>query len=343
MLQGFEVPAAAWESAVLPARMTRYDPAWLDQLCLSGEWVWLRLFPPADSDGRPSGAHRSSPITLLLREQMESWMALSAPAWAGRNGQSLGSSARQVSEYLEGHGACFFQEIVSGAGLLRTEVEGALRELIAAGRVTGDGFAGLRALAVAPDKTLGTSPQKHKDGRPGILPTLPPTAGRWSTLSRKPQTLPAMTAQMDSVERTARELLTRYGVVFFSLLARESGLPPWRDLLHCYRRLEARGEIRGGRFVAGFPGEQYALPEAVQQLRAVRRKPPAGHFVTLSAADPLNLAGILTPGRKIAAIASNRVLFRDGIPIAAREGGDLVDLHPSAADLRPEIKLRLAK
>ena len=144
------------------------------------------------------------------------------------------------------------------------------------------------------------------------------------------------------MELTARELLTRYGVVFFSLLARETGLPPWRDLLRCFRRLEARGEIRGGRLVAGVSGEQYALPEAVQQLRAIRRKPPAGHFVTLSAADPLNLAGILTPGRKIAAIASNRILFHDGIPVAAREAGELVDLHPSASEFRSEIRLRLA-
>jgi ATP-dependent helicase Lhr and Lhr-like helicase len=224
-------------------------------------------------------------------------------------------------------------------------VENGLRELIATGRVTGDGFAGLRALAIAPDKSLGTSAAKHKDGRPGILPVLPPTAGRWSALRRKGgDPSPADHAfPIDTVELYARQLLSRYGVVFHRLLEREAGLPPWRDLLYCFRRLEARGEIRGGRFVAGFSGEQYALPEAVQQLRAIRRKTASGHFATLSAADPLNLAGILTPGRKVIAIASNRILYRDGLPIAAQEGGEMLELHSSAAELRPEIAARLIR
>jgi ATP-dependent Lhr-like helicase len=145
----------------------------------------------------------------------------------------------------------------------------------------------------------------------------------------------------DTVDLYARQLLSRYGVVFHRLLERESGLPPWRDLLYCFRRLEARGEIRGGRFVAGFSGEQYALPEAVQQLRAIRRKSAPGHFATLSAADPLNLAGILTPGRRVTAIASNRILYRDGLPIAAQEGGELFELHASADEFRSEIAARL--
>jgi ATP-dependent Lhr-like helicase len=131
-------------------------------------------------------------------------------------------------------------------------------------------------------------------------------------------------------------------VVFHRIIERESCLPPWRDLLHCFRRLEARGEIRGGQFVAGFSGEQYALPEAVQQLRAIRRKAAPGTFVALTAVDPLNLAGVLTPGRKVAAIASNRILYRDGLPIAAREGGELLELHPSASDFQSEIRTRLA-
>ncbi|MBI3933489.1 MAG: DEAD/DEAH box helicase [Acidobacteria bacterium] len=347
MLQGFEIPAAAWESYILPARMARYDPAWLDQLCLSGELLWLRLFPPAGTDGRLAGAHRSSPITLLYRDHLTGWITAAAPAWHGRNGKVLGSAAAGLLEYLQSHGACFFQELVSRTKLLRTEVENALRELIAAGLVTGDGFAGLRALAIAPDKSLGTSTAKHKDGRPGILPVLPPTAGRWSALNRAPMptmaTEPESQSPADTAELYARQLLWRYGVVFPRILARESGLPPWRHLLHWFRRLEARGEIRGGRFVAGFSGEQYALPEAVQQLRAVRRKAAPGQFATLSAADPLNLAGVLTPGQKITAIATNRILFRDGLPIAAREGDELIELHAAAKEYSIEIRTRLPK
>jgi ATP-dependent Lhr-like helicase len=379
LLQGFEVPAAAWESEVLALRVARYDPAWLDQLCLSGELVWMRLFPPADLDSR-AGATRASPISLLYRNQMEAWMSLAArpldsapldPA-RGRRGKEYaahnsngwtstlrvpsGQAAKQVLDHLENRGACFFQEIVAGTGLLRTEVEAGLRELIAAGRVTGDGFAGLRALVVAPDKTLGTSAARHKDGRPGVLPVIPPTAGRWSALRRagkEPREVkeveerpergagetPAL--QEEVVELCARQLLRRYGVVFRRVIERETGLPPWRDVLYQLRRLEARGEIRGGRFVAGFSGEQYALPEAVAQLRAIRRKEPSGRWIRVSGSDPLNLAGITTPGMKIAALATNRILYRDGVPIAARVAGELVELHSSAAELRHEIRARL--
>ncbi|MCH8268401.1 MAG: DEAD/DEAH box helicase [Acidobacteria bacterium] len=344
LLQGFEIPAAAWEGSVLPSRMVRYDPVWLDQLCLSGELAWARLSVPGETNGRHPGANRASPVSLLYREQMEAWLSLAGARSPAGNGAGLGSGARQVLEFLQRRGACFFQDLVSGTGLLRTEVEDALRELIACGWVTGDGFAGLRALVIAPDKTLGTSPAKHKDGRPRILPVIPPTAGRWSVLGRENHDSRHDSGkELDTVELWARQLLRRYGVVFHRLLEREGGLPPWRELLNRFRRLEARGEIRGGRFVAGFSGEQFALPEAIPQLRATRRKEAAGRLLVLSAADPLNLAGITTPGRKIAAVGGNRVLYRDGIPLAAREGGSLIELHPSAAEFRAEIKTRLAK
>ncbi|MBI4459748.1 MAG: DEAD/DEAH box helicase [Acidobacteria bacterium] len=337
LLQGFEIPASAWEAEILPARMRRYDPAWLDQLCLSGELVWLRLFPPAETNGRQAGANRASPVTILYRNQMENWLALAAQQ-SSQNGNCLGSGARRVLEHIASRGACFFQEIVSGTGLLRTEGENALRELIAAGRVTGDGFAGLRALVIAPEKSLGTSAGKHKDGRPGLLPTLPPTAGRWSAMRRE---ISSENGSDDVIEACARQLLRRYGVVFHRTLERETGLPPWRELLYRLRRLEARGEVRGGRFVAGFSGEQYALPEAIQVLRATRRKAPCGQFFTVSAADPLNLAGIITPGQKIASLATNRLVYRDGVPLAAREGRNLIQLHPSANEHSEEIEIRL--
>ncbi|MSV35171.1 MAG: DEAD/DEAH box helicase [Bryobacterales bacterium] len=387
-LQGYEIPAAAWESSVLSLRMTRYDPAWLDQLCLAGEVAWLRLIvpgPPAESDRQQAGANRASPITLLYRQQMREWMAamrtpaseLTVPRPSGSGGsafsgkpttaplrsrlchEALGTRAAMTIEYLERHGASFFQDIVNGTGLLRTEVESGLRELIAAGLVISDGFAGLRALAIAPDKTLGTGAAKHKDGRPGSLPTIPHTAGRWSALRREsanasgqelqlgreparvPAQDPAQDPAHDPAEMWARQLLWRYGVVFHRILERESGLPPWRDLLRSFRRLEARGEIRGGRFVAGFSGEQYALPEAVAQLRAVRRAPAMDEIVVICGADPLNLAGILTPGRKVAALATHRILLRDGLPLAALESGEVVELHPAARELGAQARQRL--
>jgi ATP-dependent Lhr-like helicase len=376
MLQGFEIPAVAWETAVLPSRMVRYDPAWLDQLCLSGELAWARLYLPAESDGRHAGANRASPISLVFRHQMERWLALASggnreqgtgnskagiskaePSGGNSRAElfpvpcslfpsSLGSGAHTVLHFLKAQGACFFQELVAGTGLLRTEVENALRELIASGRVTADGFAALRALVIAPDKALGTGSAKHKDGRPGNLPLIPPTAGRWSVLRRNGvstsgNTTAGPAADIDVVELCAWQLLRRYGVVFHRLVERESGLPAWRELLYRFRKLEARGEIRGGRFVAGFSGEQYALPEAIQQLRAIRRRAPSGQLSAISGADPLNLAGITTPGEKIPALANNRILYRDGIPLAAREAGNVIELHSSAAELRSEIEARL--
>ena len=339
MFQGYEIPASAWESQILPARMLRYDPAWLDQLCFSGELVWLRLFPPPERNGRQPEANRACPVALLNRNHMEDWLHLASTTYLSHNGARLGSTAQRVLEYLQSRGACFFQEIVSGTKLLRTEVEIALRELIAAGLLTGDGFAGLRALVIAPDKSLGTSNTKHKDGRPGVLPVMPPTAGRWSILRRDNGL--SESSPTDPAELCARQLLRRYGVVFRRLLERESGIPSWREILYVLRRLEARGEIRGGRFVAGFSGEQYALTEAIQVLRTMRRHPASGQFITISGADPLNLAGILTPGEKVASSANNRLLFRDGVPIAAREAGTLIELHPSAKDFQKEMKDRL--
>ncbi|MBI2815861.1 MAG: DEAD/DEAH box helicase [Acidobacteria bacterium] len=372
MLQGFEIPAAAWESAILPARMVRYDPAWMDQLCLSGELAWARLFQPAESEVRRPGANRASPISLVFRDQMQAWLQFASAHSNGQNplsnGTGLGSSAVLLLQYLQRQGACFFQELVLGTGLLRTEVEAALRELIAGGYVTADGFAALRALVIAPDKALGTATSKHKDGRPGNLPVIPPSAGRWSllrrpngshgetssfavglshevTVPRRENALAVATntdgTDFDIVELCAWQLLRRYGVVFHRLLERESGLPPWRELLYRFRRMEARGEIRGGRFVSGFSGEQYALPEAVQELRAVRRRAPSGMIISISAVDPLNLAGVITPGEKIAAVATNRVLYRDGIPVAAREAGAVIELHASASELRREVESRL--
>jgi ATP-dependent Lhr-like helicase len=219
-----------------------------------------------------------------------------------------------VRQHLEARGASFFDDIVHGTRLLRTEVEQALAELVSSGLVTSDSFAGLRALLVP----AAVRSRTQRRGRAGQILGME-SAGRWSVLSpsREP---PTGGAESEDVELVARALLRRYGVVFRKIIERETALPPWRDLLRTYRRLEARGDLRGGRFVAGFSGEQYALPEAVESLRSVRRSERKGVLVSLSAGDPLNLVGIVTPGERIPAISSNRVLFKDGVPVARKVG-----------------------
>jgi ATP-dependent Lhr-like helicase len=204
---------------------------------------------------------------------------------------------------------------------LRSQAEEALAELVALGLVSSDSFAGLRALLVPSDrrKPLTGGRRRRRSVTFGME-----SAGRWALVRRAPPVQPAAGGQSEAVEHLARTLLRRYGVVFWRLLEREAGwLPPWRDLLRVYRTLERRGEIRGGRFVAGFSGEQFALPDAVGALREVRRKPPSDALISLSGADPLNLAGILTPGPKLAALAGNRVLYRNGLPVALLAGGEV--------------------
>jgi len=288
-LEGFELAAAAWENDVLPARVADYDGEQLDRLCMSGRVAWGRLTPGTRAP------LRTSPIALLRREHAGAWKAAADPALA------YSSEASAVRAALERQGASFFHEIAKGTKLLPAFVERALAELAGAGAVTADSFAGLRALLAPPEKRKA----------------LVEAAGRWALLSpEKP----------DDVEAVARTLLRRYGIVFRSLLQRESTLPPWRELVRVYRRLEARGEIRGGRFVAGFGGEQFAAADAVGRLRAVRKREKPGELVVLSAADPLNLVGILTPHSRVAASWRSRVLLRDGVPLAALEGGTLLRL-----------------
>jgi ATP-dependent Lhr-like helicase len=312
-LEGFEAAAGAWESEILPARLADYDPAWLDDLCLSGRVAWARLRPRSarpEDGGRGVTPVRSTPITLLARRNAALWALLSPSP----DGAEPSSQARRVVEVIRQEGASFFDELVAGSGLLRPQVEEALAELVALGIVTSDSFAGLRAL-LAP--TFGSQRRRR------AMSFAMENAGRWA-LARRPRAPDNLSrAAAEASEHLARTLLRRYGVVFWRLIEREAAwLPPWRDLLRVYRRLEARGEIRGGRFVAGFAGEQFALPEAVGALRDARRKPVAGALVSLSGADPLNLIGILTPGPRLAALTGNRVLYRDGLPIALYAGGE---------------------
>jgi ATP-dependent helicase Lhr and Lhr-like helicase len=304
-LEGFEAPAGAWETEILPARLDSYEPSWLDDQCLGGRIAWARL-RRRNGGERSASPVRTTPIALLARRHAGLWASLSLMEESARPS----SRAQAVADFIRQYGASFFDELVEGTGLLRPQVEEALGELVALGTVTSDSFAGLRALLRKP----------VNGGRRRTTMFAMESAGRWA-LARRPQ--PQMQARPEAVEHLARTLLLRYGVVFWRLIEREAPwLPPWRDLLRVYRRLEARGEIRGGRFVAGFSGEQFALSEAVGMLREVRRKPPSGSWVSLSGADPLNLVGILTPGPKLSALTGNRLLYRDGLPVALFAGGE---------------------
>jgi ATP-dependent helicase Lhr and Lhr-like helicase len=311
-LEGFEAPANAWETEILPARIANYDPSWLDAQCLSGQRTWARLVSPRGGDGRAHATTpvRSTPIALLERRHAPIWLSL-----AGSSSGTLASPQAQILlDRLSTHGALFFDELVEGTRMLRTQVEQALAELVALGLVNSDSFGGLRALLVPSAQRRPFGDAKRR-GR--VLSFGMESAGRWSILRRSEE--PDFLA---AVEHVARTLLRRYGVVFWRLLAREAiWLPPWRDLLRIYRRLEARGEIRGGRFVAGFSGEQYALPEALGLLRRTRREQRPDQWISLSGADPLNLVGILTPGIRLPALTGNRLVYRDGIPMAVLAGG----------------------
>jgi ATP-dependent Lhr-like helicase len=324
-LEGFEAAAGAWESEILPARVADYEPAWLDDACLSGRVTWARLKPHTV---RPTGVERgaspvrSTPITLLLRRHAPLWHALSAH---DEMVQPTGR-AQAVIGFIRSHGASFFDEILSGTGLLRSPAEEAVAELVALGLVASDSFGGLRTLLVPSDRRGPADAGRRR--RRAAVSTMD-DAGRWA-LTRRGQSPPHPVEpgrpgfSADAVEHAARVLLSRYGVVFWRAIEREADwLPPWRDLLRVYRRLEARGEIRGGRFVAGFSGEQFALPDAIGLLRETRRRTGSGQWVSLSGADPLNLVGILTPGPKLPALTLSRLLYRDGLPIAALTGGEV--------------------
>lgn len=334
-LRGFAAPAAAWEAALLPARVEAYAPADLDELVASGEFVWLR------TGGEPglgrAGPVRTTPIAWLGRGEAGQWRELlEAPATALLQ---VSSCAQTLHSVLAARGAMFFVDLVRATGLLRTRVEQGLAELVAAGLVTADRFAGLRAL-------LTPAARRESFSRPVRAASASlDAAGRWSLTGDGGSTPLAAAAceedrpvHDDCIAAVGRALLDRYGVVFRALLRREaSWLPPWRELARCYRRMEARGEVRGGRFVDGFSGEQFAWGQAVQELRALRRDAAVEDRV-VAAADPLNLSGIVTPGVRIGASARNRVLYRGGIPVAALVAGQVEWLQ--APDPKEEWSLR---
>ena len=360
-LQGLELPAPAWESDVFRARVARYNPDDLDYLCISGLVTWGRLTadedapvptplpgllaplpalltPPgafATGDLRQGNGHpgagprqrpavrlkptRSTPITFLLREQLA---LLAPPRTVAAALDGLSTAARQVVRHLEERGASFAGDIERATRRLPSEVEDALWELVSAGLVTGDGVAGLRRL-VGEGSAIVRAPRlaTHHRNRPLLQrPPRPPAAGRWALWRVDAEAV----SEQERHEAVAQQLLRRYGVVFRELLARERHLPPWRVLLAIYRRWEARQDIRGGRFVSGFVGEQFALPQAVEALRGVRRAPQDGEkLVLVSAADPLNLVGIVLPGERVPIHSGGHIAYEKGTVLHAGPLGEI--------------------
>jgi ATP-dependent Lhr-like helicase len=313
-LQGFEAAAGAWEHELLPARVADYCPELLDGLFAAGEIVWGRLLPPRLSDdSRGRILTRIAPLSLARRADL-AWLLPTerdiSPGFARWDAQA-------VYEALTKHGALFFDDLLAASQLLPAQVEDALRELAALGLVTSDGFAAVRATILkhahrGHHSATRTSKRRHRRAAYAH-------SGRWSKFPPFIQPLPGE----QRAERWAWLLLSRYGVMFRDLLARESLAPSWGELVRVYRRLEMRGEIRGGRFIHGVAGEQFALGEAVDRLRRLRDEPPKNEWLIISAADPLNLVGIITPGGRIPATHANRVLFVDGRPMAAAESRQL--------------------
>jgi len=359
-LEGFETCAGAWEADVLGRRVASYDPGLLDAVCMAGRVTWARISPPAGNGPPVRGPLPATPIAFLDRSRMEVWLrpgggpsAVSADPVAGGDPSANGAASllsahgRAVHDVLAARGASFFHELVGASGLLPTRVEEALGELVAAGLATADSFTGLRALLVPSDRRKPLGPAPHASlaanavgaqGRPGRRGSRNrrrssvafgvDSAGRWSLLRRDLSGRGGGEGEGEEAVAMAiaRVLLRRYGVLFRRLLDNEPRTLPWWRLVRALRRMEARGDVRGGRFVTGVSGEQFALPEAVGLVRRIRRKAPSGRLVPVSAADPLNLTGILTPGPRIAKSTRSRVVYRDGVPVAAHEGSAFVRL-----------------
>ena len=321
LLDGFELSASAWERAVLPARLDKYEPQLLDMLCLAGEVGWARLSVPPPDPLNPPRLVPATPVALFLREQADAWQRLRGVSCdADTHKLDLPDNARRVLDVLTVRGASFFNDIVSSLAIDADAVRQAIGVLVAAGLAASDGFSGLRALVSASHDV------------PPLRDRRTHFAGRWTALRTADSS-----ARDKDVETLARTLLRRYGVVFRRVLTREPTTVPWRDLTRAYRRLEARGEIRGGRFVSGMSGEQFALPEAVERLREVRRTRPDGALRTISAADPLNLAGIVTAGDRIRVAGRSRIVYRDGVPLAVKEGDCVHELTTIESSLAHHV------
>ena len=321
-LEGFEAPASAWETDLIPARVAKYDPVWLDVLCMSGRIVWGRFTLPkhGGENGKKTGPVKSTPISLVSRTRLPLWQALTHPDGQPR---PLTATAQAIADLLQSKGASFFEEIVRHPGLLPSQAEDAIAELVSNGLVSSDSYAGLRALLTP--QANKPSPHRrahHRHSRQAVFGV--EQAGRWSLTQ---PVAPEGELDADRVEQLVGVYLARWGVLFRSLMEKEALAPPWRVLVRVLRRLELRGKVRGGRFVAQVSGEQFALPETVEELRKIRHQPLTGRLVSISATDPLNLLGGILPGGRLANVAHNRLVFRDGLPLAVLEGKDVTFLQ----------------
>jgi ATP-dependent helicase Lhr and Lhr-like helicase len=316
-LEGYEAAAASWEGDILPARIADYDHTWLDMLCLSGKIVWGRYRIKNASGKKSVNPVKTTPIMLISRTNASSWSLLREKIPLDE--ENFTHQALQVHHYLAEKGACFFDQIVDGTKFFKVQVEDAISELVAGGLITSDSYTGLRALLVPSKYRLNGS-------RKNIAFTME-QAGRWALPEGLNQSHVGEDTNMSDekkyLELAARTLLRRYGVVFRKISDHENISPPWRELVRYYRTLEARGEIRGGRFVDGVWGEQFALPEAVVRLRQIRKEEKTGKLISLSASDPLNMHGLITPGKKLSAYLGNRILYKDGVPIAVLESDEV--------------------
>jgi ATP-dependent Lhr-like helicase len=326
-LQGFEAAAGAWERDLLPGRVSNYDPTWLDELSLEGEVAWGRLQPPKrPEDAPPSsmGMTRVVPLALVARADLD-WLL---PPERGNPEAFARGNARLVFDTLLAEGALFIHELLDATCLLPAQLDDALGELAALGLVTADGFATIRRLVSSDLKFTG---RKRRAGR--AQANRYARGGRWSRFPGRVQTVPSA----ERVEKWAQQLSRRYGVIFRDLLARETGAPSWRELGCVYRRWEAQGRIRGGRFVAGVAGEQFAAPDVVERLRRMRETPGTGRWTVISAADPLNLAGIITPSSRIVAKTRNALALLDGRVVASQQAGEVCFHEVLSESLRDSI------
>ena len=307
-LQGFEAAAGAWEPHLLKARVAGYEPSMLDDLCFGGEVMWGRMIQHRHTPDQPIskvGLTRNGPITLGLRENLD-WLLDPTP----EDDQGLGGAARDILNVLTKRGASFQSDIAKLSKRLPSEVKDGLWQLVAAGRATADGFTPLRHVNNGPPPSMRRSTRLRRRARNR------PSTTRWSLLQ------PLGDGETSVTER-AFQLLRRYGVVFYEMLAREPMAPPWRELVRIYRQAEAQGKIRGGRFISGHVGEQFALPEAIEMLRSTRKQEGSGRYVQVSACDPMNLVGIISPGARVPAAMGNLVVYQNGVAVASVEGGRL--------------------
>lgn len=362
-LDGFAAPAASWEANLYPARVAHYDPAWLDVMCISGRVSWGRYSAPSTAQRsktkRTSGPIKSTPIIVASRANLDIWTALATAQASQSDLPGYSASAERIEADLREHGASFLDQMQSRTGLLKAQLEEALAELVSAGRVTSDSFTGLRALLTPNSKKPSTHRRRGRKAMFGVE-----DAGRWSlldTFDGAKQSPDAGTTNNKSrrnersnwnwdaltdaqLERLISIYLQRWGVLFRSMLERETFAPPWRILLRTLRKMELRGELRGGRFVAGVGGEQFAFNETVDELRKFNKTTRSPKpWYSLSATDPLNLLNLLLPKRKLSRLINNRVLYQGGVPVAVLDAGEVIFLREVTADEQWALQQALLK